>query len=285
MVLQDDNKNLILVPTDFSEICENAVHFALELSKNFNWSVVVLHVINKDTKSYLKKEDITEEQLELKLKEVEKAQKSEFGIDVTYIIKKGNIFEKIGQTANELDASLILLGTHGKVGFQRLTGSYALKVISSTMVPTLVVQKRNFKGFKNIVFPVTVTTQDRQKVNWAVAIAKAFDATIHIFPKHESEKYLKKNIMSVTKQIKTIFDKHDVKHVDKVSEELGGNFAKQIVDYAVVNDADLIIIMSTNDQALPMLDSWDEQLMFNSSQIPVICVNPVQVKKVRFGWY
>lgn len=285
MTEESNSKNIILIPTDFSEICENAVKFGLELAKNFDWDVRILHVVNKDTKSYLKKENINEDQLESKLKSIADEFRNSYNVNTEYILKKGNIFDKIEETAKKIDADLVILGTHGKVGFQRLTGSYALKVISSTELPTIVVQKRSYQGFKNIVFPVTVSTQDRQKVNWAVAIAKAFNATIHIFPKFESEKYLKRNIMSVTKQIKNIFDKHDVKHIDKVSEESGGNFAKQILDYSVVNDADLIMIMTSNDTALPMLDSWDEQLMFNSSQIPVICINPVKVKKARFGWY
>jgi nucleotide-binding universal stress UspA family protein len=285
MTTEENKTNVILVPTDFSEICENAVNYALELAKHFKWDVCILHVLNKDTKNYLKKENLSEEQLEARLKEIEGEHSSKFGVNVSFVLKRGNLFEKIGETSKEADASLIILGTHGKVGFQRLTGSYALKVISSTNVPTIVVQKRSFSGFNNVVFPVTVSTQDRQKVNWAIAIAKAFDATIHIFPKFESEKYLKKNIMSVTKQIKTIFDKHDVKHIDKVSEEHGGNFAKQVLDYTVVNNCDLIIIMTSSDQALPMLDSWDEQMMFNSSQIPTICINTINVKKARFGWY
>jgi nucleotide-binding universal stress UspA family protein len=175
------------------------------------------------------------------------------------------------------------MGTHGKVGFQHLTGSYALKVVTNSPAPVIVVQKKSFThGYKHIVFPVTVTTSDRQKVKWAIAIAKTFGATIHLFPKFESEKYLKRRIMSVVKQIKDIFAENNVKHIDKVSEEGGGNFAKQVIDYAVVNEADLIMIMTTKEQLLPMLSSWDEQIIFNSYQIPVICINPVNLKKTSW---
>jgi nucleotide-binding universal stress UspA family protein len=276
--------NLILVPTDFSEVCENAVRHTLQIAKYIDFKVSLLHVVNEDTLNYLQKNNLSKSTLEDKLKEHVEKYKIEFGIDVDYVLKEGELFKQVQKAVSEVGASMVVLGTHGKVGFQKITGSYALKVISKTHVPTIVVQKRPLTNpYRNIVFPVTFSTQDRQKVNWAIYIAKTFRSTIHIFPKRESEKYKKGKIMSVVKQIKVIFDKHNVKYVDKVSEEGAGNFSKQVLDYAVSNDADLIMTMVNKHRFLPFLSSMDEQIIFNSSQIPVICINPTDVKKV--SWY
>jgi hypothetical protein len=207
----------------------------------------------------------------------------EYDVQVEYLIKSGNFLKKVEKVAEKLSVKLIILGTHGKVGFQKITGSYALKLITATNVPTIVVQKRAFsEGYKNIVFPVTAYTQDRQKVVWAVNIAKTFNSTIHLFPKFESEKYYKGKIMSITKQIKTLFDKYDVKYVDKVSSPAAGNFAKQVIDYAVENESELIMTLIDQDKMLPIFSSIDEQIIFNSSQIPVICINPVNTKKTSW---
>ena len=54
--------------------------------------------------------------------------------------QEGEIFTTIADVAEELNASLIFLGTHGKVGMQKLTGSWALKVIIKSKVPFIVVQ-------------------------------------------------------------------------------------------------------------------------------------------------
>jgi nucleotide-binding universal stress UspA family protein len=275
--------NVILVPTDFSEVCENAVEHTLQIAKNINFKVSLLHIVNNDTKDYLADNKLSVSSIEEKLKEQAANYSKEYGIEVSYIIKEGKLFKQVQKTVSEIGANMIVLGTHGKVGFQRITGSYALKVISRTNVPTIVVQKKGLtKPYKHIVFPVTTDTQDRQKVNWAIYIAKTFDATIHIFPKHESEKFHKKKIMSVVFQIKKIFDKHNVKYVDKVSEEGAGNFAKQVIDYAVVNEADLIMTMVSSERFFHFFDSQDEQIIFNTSQIPVICINPVNVKKASW---
>ena len=50
--------NIVLVPTDFSEACNNAVNHAVEIAEFLNYKICLLHVINKDTKSYLKKENL-----------------------------------------------------------------------------------------------------------------------------------------------------------------------------------------------------------------------------------
>lgn len=271
--------NTILIPTDFSEVCQNAMNHGGGIAKFLNYKISLLHVVNKDTKAYIKNNNLPETYLEDKLKEEIEGLKKDFGIEADYYIKEGNIFALIGEIAEDTDAKLIILGTHGKVGFQRLTGSYAVKVITNTDVPTIVVQKKTYNsGYQNIIFPVSVSTKDRQKVNWAVYMAKTFNSTIHLYPKYESDKYLKKKIMTIVKTIKTIFDQNNVKYIDKVSDEGGGNFAKQLIDYAVINEADLIMIMTAADSLIPVFDNWAEQIIFNSSQIPVICINPVNVK-------
>ncbi len=274
--------NMILVPTDFSEVCDNAVKHGVDLAKQINYKIIVLHIVNKNTKAYLKKNNLKNDSIETKLKEIKKKYKSKNkNLDIDFLVKEGNIFKQIGKISNELHAKLIILGTHGKVGFQHITGSYAMKVINSTLIPVIVVQKRPLsKTYKKIVFPIHVSSKDRQKVKWTISIAKLFDATIHMFPKFESESFRKNKIMMVTKQIKNIFEENNVKFVDTVSERGAGNFAKQVVDFSVEKNADLIITMVSKDHGI--FDSQDEQIVFNTSQIPVVCINPIKVKKTSW---
>jgi len=263
-----ENKT-ILIPTDFSDICDNAINHSIDLAKEFNFSLVILHI-----KSNISNNNILIEAAEKKLIDFIENQKIKSKININYITSEGNIFEEINKVATQIKAVLIILGTPGKVGFQRITGSNALKVITKTNTPTLIVQKKHIRrGYHNIVFPMTNSTNDSQKVDLAISIAKAFNATIHIFPKYEPEGVGKEKIMAIVKQIKTVFDKNLVKHVDMVSNEKGKNFAKQVLDYAEQKDCDLIMIMTTDVKEQVMLDSWDEQIIFNASQIPVICIN------------
>ncbi len=274
-----NTQNVILIPTDFSEVCNNAVEHGMVVAKALKSQVWLLHVFDKDTEKYLSENNLEASNIEMLLNQTAEKYNKKYGVSVDTLIEKGNLFDKINEVNKRINAKLIILGTHGKIGFQKIAGSYVLKVVTSTNTPTIVVQKdANSEGYKNIVFPITANTEDRQKVAWAVSIAKTFDSTVHLIPKFESEKYHKTKIMNVTKQIKDIMAKYGVKFVDKVSSPEAGNFAKQVIDYAVENNADLIMTLVNKDKAF-FFTSWDEQIIYNSSQIPVICINPVDTKK------
>jgi len=58
--------------------------------------------------------------------------------------------------------------------------------------------------------------------------------------------------------------------------EACSNAANQTIDYAISNNADLIMIMTDPDKGFInfIINSFDEEIIFNTSQIPVMCVNP-----------
>ncbi len=283
--MKKTKNDVILIPTDFSEVCQNAINHGASVAHTMKYRVVLLHVINKDTDKYLDEENLSDDVISEKLEKIAAEASKEYDVQVEFLVKQGDLFENIKEACDTVGAKLIILGTHGKVGFQKITGSYVLKVIEVSNTPTIVVQKRRYtEGYKNIVFPITASTQDRQKVTWAINIAKMFDATVHMIPKFESGKFYKNRIMSITKQIKNIFDEYNVRYTDKVSSPTEGNFAKQVLDYAIANDAELIMTLVNKDKGL-FFSSWDEKLIYNTAQIPVICINPIDTKKTTWVGY
>ena len=64
------HNKLILVPTDFSEVCENAMNQAAETASHIGFRVTLLHVIDSNTKSMLKKDGQDESYIEEKLKSI-----------------------------------------------------------------------------------------------------------------------------------------------------------------------------------------------------------------------
>ena len=173
---------IFLVPTDFSEVCANAAYRAATLAKDYNYKIVLLHVIDKNTMNELKKEGKGLEWIDERLKELALELIKENVIQVDTIAREGDIFTTIADVAEELKASLIFLGTHGKVGLQKVIGSFALKVITSSEIPTIVIQKRPFgKGLNKIVMPITSDAGPWAKTKWAAAIAREFNSTIEIF--------------------------------------------------------------------------------------------------------
>jgi nucleotide-binding universal stress UspA family protein len=261
---------IFLVPTDFSEVCSNAARRAASLAKDYNYKLVLLHVIDRNTLSELKKEGKGLESVNEKLNELAKSLIGEFVIQVEILAREGDIFTTIAEVAEDLGASLIFLGTHGKVGLQKVTGSFALKVVTSSEIPTIVVQKRPFgSGISKIVMPITSDAGPWAKTKWAASIAKEFNSTIMIYhlPGDELE--------DVITMITNHFQVNDVKYTIKAADK-GGNFTKQTLDYATAENVDMILILTNPDKSFKtfLLGSYDEDIIFNASQIPVMCVNP-----------
>ena len=261
--------NIILVPTDFSEVTENAMFQAIEAAKYLKYKVVLLHVIDKNTKAQLKRDSESLESINVRMNAIADEVKSVHNIEVETVAKEGDIFTTIGEVAKDIGANLLYLGTHGKVGMQKLTGSFAIKVVTSSPVPVVVVQKRPFdEGFKKIILPITSDAGPWEKTKWAAFIAKNFDAEIEIY---------QLDVAALDDAIKIItnhFDKEGVKY--KITKAGSKNFSKGVIEYATTNVADMIMIMTNPDKSYSkfLLGSYDEEMIFNTSQIPVMCINP-----------
>lgn len=268
--MTENMNNVVLVPTDFTSVGDNAISQAAEAAKFLQYKVVVLHVIDKNTKAQLKKESLDESTVQQKLQDIVQEIETNYGIKAEGIAREGTIFTTISDVAKEIGANLLYLGTHGKLGIQHLTGSYALKVVTSSPAPVIVVQKRSFdEGYGHIVLPITSDSGPWEKTKWAAHIAKQFKSEIHIYQMSGQ------NIDEAVEQITEFFGKNDISYTIRVAPK-NTNFAKQVIDYATSNNADLVMIMTDPDQSFKrfILGSWDEQIIFNGSQIPVMCINP-----------
>ncbi|MDO9510645.1 MAG: universal stress protein [Bacteroidales bacterium] len=263
--------NIILVPTDFTAVTENAIHQACQTAKIIKSKVCLLHIIDSATKSNLKKEQLDSDSIDARLKTMAAEFASLHQVEVETLTREGSIFTEIADVAKEIGAKLLFLGTHGKTNLeQKLTGSYALKVVTKSPAPVVVVQKRAIDGvYRKIVLPITSDAGPWEKTKWATYIAQNLKSVIHIYQLPGE---------AIAEAVKTItghFDKNRVSYVVKVAEK-SGDFSKQVIEYSTANNADMVMIMTNPDKGLStfILGSYDEEMIFNAPQIPVMCINP-----------
>jgi hypothetical protein len=116
-------------------------------------------------------------------------------------------------------------------------------------------------------------------------MAKLFNARIHLICSLEKEASMNNRLKIITKQITDIFDESDVAYTVKIASE-PDDFADQVLSFAVTTNADVIMIMTRPNVDLPgfSLSKWDERLMFNDAQIPVMCSNPVELGTYYWEW-
>ncbi len=276
-------RKLILVPTDFSDACDNAVKYAAQVAKSLNYKLSIIHILNKDIKAQLKRENENVNYLYKRLQFQVEEVKKRYEIEISYSVKEGSIFDKIHQEAENQGANLIVLGSHGKKGMQYLIGSHALRIIAKSLVPAIVVQNKPFHGFNNIVFPITDFTEARQKVKWAVFITRIFNSRIHLFIQNQNDPGLARKIEVITEQVKKAFDEEGIIYkLSKAGKKR--SLHTQLINYAIENDADMIMIMTEPDIYAPdfNLGLWDERIMFNKAEIPVMCINPVELNGINY---
>ena len=277
--------SVVLIPTDFSETCDNAIHHGVELAKSLNYSVSILHVINKQTKSFLKKENLSVGYVEERLKKYKDTYEGQ-SVTIETIAREGSIFTVINEVATEIKANIMVLGTHGKQGMQYLFGSYALRVVLDSPCPVVVVQKRSFgNGYHNIVIPISNDLETRQKVQWILLMAKLFNSKVHLFQANENDPDQDGRISFITSQITKILDENKIQS-KIIKAEKTGDFANQVISYSIKTRTELIMIMTIPHVDVPgfSVSTWDETMMFNGAEIPVMCINPTELGNYYYEW-
>lgn len=256
----------ILVPTDFTSVADTAVKNAIKLASIMDGEIVILHVVDKQ-------EEIAE--AEQKVGEIVNNINTVNNIPTAGITVQGNIFDDIGNVASSEGAKLIIMGTHGRKGLQHITGSYAMKVITGSEIPFIVVQDKQVPdSYKNIVFPIDFKAETKIKIKLTASMAAQLGAKIHIFGEYVDDPFQQKDVSNNIAFAKKFFAQENIEFiVEQAKEE--GNFVKQIVRYATSINADLLAVLNLDYRSIShFLKNKEEELITNEAQIPVLMVNP-----------
>ena len=268
----------ILVPTDFSSVAETALESAIKIASIMNGEIVVLHVVEKQEEIALAEEKVTK---------IVEAVNSEHNIPTAGKVVQGNIFEDIGGVAKNEGVKLIIMGTHGRKGLQHITGSHAMKVITGSEIPFIVVQDKKVPdAYKNIVFPIDFKAETKIKISLTASMAAQLGAKIHIFGEHVDDQFQQKHVDNNIAYAKKFFTENNIEYTVEQAKE-DGNFVKQILHYATSINADLLAVLNLDYRSIShFLKNKEEELITNEAQIPVLMVNPSDTflnSSVMFG--
>ncbi|QQR88071.1 MAG: universal stress protein [Flavobacteriales bacterium] len=261
----------ILVPTDFTKVADCAIDHAMTLAARIGAELRLLHVVPKQT-------DVEDARKKLAL-ESERAKKLNPAVQVEGLVRIGSIYDEIGDTASEIGAVLIIMGTHGLRGMQFITGSRALKVITNSTVPFIVVQERNIKseGYRDIVVPLDLEKETRQKLTLVADMAKYFKSRVHLITPNEDDEFLHNQLQRNIQFAKQYLHERSIEHDAVIAKEDSDDFVKAVIKHAVKVDADLIAIMNlAQENIFGVLGVPNEQeIITNEPMIPVMCMNPI----------
>ena len=274
----EKGKKTILVPWDFTEVAENALLHAIRLVKTINTTVTLIHIVSKQKEGA--------EALP-KLQQVASDASKKCGVEVTGLVKEGNIFSAIKESAEELDAMLVVMGTHGIKGMQKLTGSWALKVIANSTVPFIVVQEKpEHDAFAKMILPIDFSQENKEKLRWANYIATFFKTKMYLFIPYISDEALLRKTKANLSFARNYLDERSITYEIVVSQKKG-KFSEQTIEYASEIDADMIMIMTTKSLSLTdyVFAADEQQIIANNAKIPVMCINPRTDMKKFSGFH
>jgi len=140
--------NNILFATDFSDASGPAADYAMSLAKLTGAHLHVLHVINEldeHQRVMIPREafQLLEKEIELQsIKELNRFCKEQAsGLSTTTHAVVGTAFQKILETGDQINADLIVMGTHGRTGMEHvIVGSTAERVVRRSKIPVLTVR-------------------------------------------------------------------------------------------------------------------------------------------------
>ena len=263
----EHNQRPIIVPWDFSPVAENAFEHALAISSILKRDIFLLHIISKD-----KDKKTARKKLEKKCYELI----NQYGVKVAPIVMTGNIFTSISQAAREHKAEMLVMGTHGIKGFQKFTGSRALRVIVSSRVPFVVIQdKPHEPKFKNIVLPIDFRRETKEKVPWIGDLARHFGAKFLVFKSKVSDRGFKRSVTSNLMFVESYFRNNDIEYELHTSDGKK-SFERETVDFAKDMNADTILVITTRNITFIdyLLAAKEQYIIANPEKIPVMCINP-----------
>lgn len=190
--------NRILCPTDFSEHSRHALDHATAIARWYGAGVTALHVLPPvaalvpaiGAPMYpplvFTAEDI--EQYRLVLEEYLRENAGAAGVPLAAVVVEGGPARAIVESAATLSADLIVLGTHGRSGFERLVlGSVTERVLRHAPCPVLTVPPSAPDAvpagpilYKRILCAVDFSASSDRALTYATSLAMEADAHLTV---------------------------------------------------------------------------------------------------------
>lgn len=270
------SQHRILVPIDFTPVSTNALNHAIAVGKAFSSELHLLSVVGK-------KSEFGEARNRLNAFAEEHLKNFQGPTKMT--VRIGNLFDDIDDVSVEMDANLVIMGTHGMKGMQFITGGRALKIVRECSVPFIISQSRPIRetGYDDIVVPLDLHQDTKQKLAIVAEMATYFNGRVHIISPAESDEFLQNQLRRNVEFASDYFEDRGIEYTTKISEHDSSAFVKDVIRYAASIEADLISIMNFHEKSLMGIlgTSYEQKIITNEAEIPVLVLNPFETRIIR----
>jgi len=283
--------NKILIPIDF----QRQSHFALEQSYNLarllKAEIILLYVHEQSGlfAGIFSKDQNNEILAKIDERLAELAGKSSLAasVPISYRIEKGRIYSKITEVAKEMNVQYIVLGTHSSEEDEireKRVGANTSRVIRNSPCPVITINAKHLhQGCRNILLPLDLTKETRQKVTIAIELAKFYGAGIKAVSAlwSKNDPAILSRLYQQGSQVTDFISSAGIECSFEVVESHGGEktLVPSVLNYAYQQgDIDLIIILT--QQEIGIVEYFvgsHAQEFIRLSDIPVMSVIPKEL--------
>ncbi|MBD3635958.1 MAG: universal stress protein [Crocinitomicaceae bacterium] len=266
--IKTEKKDLYLVPFDFTRATEDALKYALNLTRIGGGDIIIAHVANTHDEAY---------DAEVKLVDKIKKLHDRDHTHVSYEVIIGDLFTDLDKIARLTHSTCIVMGTHGVSGFQKIFGSHAQKMVDHSSSPFILIQEGLDKDhIETIVMPFSFDRESIQVTKLATAIAEKYKATMHLVGFRHSDEWLLRDMKTNETIVKSHLEEHHIKHVTHVLPGVR-SYEEELIEYANEVNADLIAASYFVKGFLSYYHSFLDTMMMNKYKIPVLTINAPEV--------
>lgn len=243
----------IVVPVDFSKHSEYALKAAATLAKKNNSEILVLHMLEMGAVTVSESASQLQEMTIFHLKLAEKNFKDFLNktylknVKVTPVIKHFKVFSEVNTIAEEHQADMIVMGSHGSSGFKEIfVGSNTEKVVRNATVPVLVVKKEQSNvSFDDVVFATDFAEESIEAYQKAMKVLSVLAENVHLvhintpFSDFKSSTEIEKKVVNFLQKAEGNIDKlNSINYVADYTIEKG------IFNFSNVVGGDLIALIT-----------------------------------------
>lgn len=242
----------ILCPTDFSQNAENALKFAVEISRQVSGNLILFHAYSVQLidpnmpaeiylSAYQEEEKSAKESLEDLKNRIVNANKDESGKDIfttEAVVSQGLVVEETLSMIKDFKIDLVVMGTHGASGITELIlGSNTASVIEKSPVPVLAIpHNTSMRELRKIVYAYDDIKSGLPSFHKLLEFASIYDSDITLLHIIESGKDTEELNKKEFEKIKSATDYKKLS-LELVREE---KVLEGINDYVNTHDVDAL---------------------------------------------
>ncbi len=195
------------------------------------------------------------------------------GLTISTHVSVGDIFVDIGKISKELNAQLIIMGTHGLKGKQYLFGGNAMKILKSVNTPFLIVQdSTKIQEIEGLIIPIDLSKESMQIVSIAADMSNILKAKVNVITEKQSDEMLKVRIKNRLGIIQTECEERGIDaNFDYVPQK--GAYDVKTIEYSLRNNIGMIALAYHSESLFPQFDNFAQKLITNKPALPVLIVN------------